>query len=175
LKEAHKFFEEYKGRLVGGLNTFSLARIERFDPVLMQADVTPLYADDVPMVLNVPVQSLQSANFIIRVPYKKGDIVGLAYSQRDIDPVMYGGGDASVRKLAIDDAIVTGGIRPYTQPLLKTDHPDDLIIALRNNFDAKIVLRPDGSILIEAKKDIDLVSEQNLNLTAKNIHFNQHT
>ncbi|MEH6943381.1 Gp138 family membrane-puncturing spike protein [Bacillus sp. JJ722] len=172
MKEANSFFDDFTDNLVGSLHTCCFARIERFDPVLMQADITPLYEDDVPLIQNVPVNTIQTTHFIIRAPYEVGDIVLVVFSQRDIDFVLYGDSEQSVRMMGIDDAVIVGGIIPFTKPL-PVGYEDDLIIATKDDFNTKLVFRKDGSVLLEALKDIDIISKENVNITGQMINFNE--
>lgn len=154
MSEAYKFFERMQHNLVSGLNTCCIARIVNVDLQLMKADVVPLFDEDMPIIKNVPIAAQQTGEFVIRLPYKKGDLVLLVFSQRDIDPIMYGGGEPSTRMLGLDDALIVGGINLFTQPL-----PDgfekDVLIA-KKDFSSRVVLGADGNITIETNGNIFL-------------------
>jgi hypothetical protein len=137
MKEAAAFFNQFKTNLISGLNTCAIGRIEAFDGVKMKADVRIL-PDDV-LIVDVPVGTLQTSDFYIRLPYKKGDYVFVSFAQRDIDGIMHGG-DAtpSERMLSLDDAVVICGINLFTQSLPPAD-ADKLVIGEKNGA-AKIVI-----------------------------------
>jgi len=165
MKEAHIFFEELKSGIVSGLFTCVFARIERFDPKLMQADITPLHEPDANMILNCPVATQQTDDFIMRIPYRPGNIVVVVFSQRDIEPVLYEGSKQSKRYLDMDDAIIIGGINIFTKPLehIPAEHDDDLVIA-HKEFNYRIIGKPDGTV--------NVVSEKEINLDAPRINLN---
>ncbi|RYI25205.1 hypothetical protein EVU96_24890 [Bacillus infantis] len=148
MSEIHRYFERKQDDLLKGMHVCSLCRIEKVDLSLMKADVVPLFEEDLPIIKNVPIAAQQTDDFIIRVPYKKGDIVLAVFSQRDIDSIMYGGGESSVRMMAIDDAIIVGGINLFTKPL-PIENSEDLVIS-KKDFSTKLVLTKSGDILFQA-------------------------
>lgn len=141
-KEASIFFNNYKKGLLNVINTCLIGIIEKFDGETMKANVTLLPNDD--LILDVPVMTLQTSEFYIRVPYEPGDHVLVVFSQRDIDQIMHSG-DASPsdRVLSIDDAIIIGGINLFDDPLPSEDK-DKLVIGQKDGG-AKITMA-DGKI-----------------------------
>lgn len=139
MKKANEFFSKFHSNMVGGLNTCMMGQIENFDPQRMAADVVLLPDGD--LIIDVPVAIQQSEDFYIRVPYQQGDIVLVVFCQRDIDGIMRGG-DAtpSQRMLAMDDAVVIGGINLYTDDALPAANAGDLVIGKKSGG-SKIVLR----------------------------------
>lgn len=137
MKKANDFFSSYTKKLINGINTCLIGQVERFDPVKMQMDVILLPDND--LVVNVPVATLQTSDFFIRLPYQPGDFVLVVFCQKDIDGIMYSG-DAtpSQRKLSLDDAVVVAGINLFDDPLPATN-PDDLVISKKTGTQ-KIVL-----------------------------------
>lgn len=136
-READDFFGRFKDNLIGGLNTCLIGRIERYNPTKMQADVILLPDRD--LIVNVPVATLQSGDYYIRVPFKKWDYVLVVFSQRDIDGIMNSGeATPTDRKLSLDDAIVIGGINLFNAPLPAADS-DKLVIGQKNGA-AKITI-----------------------------------
>lgn len=129
-KEGSTFFQNFKHNLKSGLNTCAIGQIEAFDGEKMKADIKLLPSED--FIVNVPVLAIQTAEFYIRVPYQKGDHVFVAFAQRDIDGIMYETkGQPSERMLSIDDAVVVGGLNPFTQSLPATDS-DKLVIGQKD-------------------------------------------
>lgn len=157
MKEAHNFFKNYKSGMISGLFTCTLARIERFDAKLMQADITPLHEPDASMILNCPVAAQQTGEFVMRFPYQPGNIVVVVFSQRDIEPILYGGGEQSKRYLDMDDAVIIGGINLFTEPLegIPAEHDEDLVIA-HKSFKSRIIMRKDGAIIADTDSNIYL-------------------
>lgn len=143
MKKANDFFRDFQGKTIGSINTCLPGRIERFDPVKMKADVVLLPDGD--LIIDVPVATIQTSEFYIRVPYKVGDSVLVVFAQRDIDGI-FRGGDAnpSQRMLSLDDALVIGGINFFTSAPLPAANAGDLVIGKRDGG-SKIVLNKNNN------------------------------
>ena len=150
------FFNKLSGSLVNEINSCMLGRIETFDASKMKANVVLLVKNkdgNKPMLIEVPVSFIKAGPFFIRPPYKKGDIVLVVFADEDIDNVLLSGDISepnSTRKHSLDDAIVVGGIMPFTQAL-PNEHIEDLVIA-KDDFTTKIVVKEDGEIIIQGGK-----------------------
>lgn len=146
----YQFFEKNNQNLLNSVNTCGFARVVKVDMKYMRMDVQPLFEMDAPQILNVPIATHQTKKFFIRPPYKVGDIVLLIFSQRDIDPIVWEGGEASTRKLSIDDALVIGGVTPFTQPLPDEfeEHKEDFVIATRD-YKTRLIITKDGDIIVD--------------------------
>lgn len=156
-----EFMNNLAGNITGGINNCMMGKIEKFDGKTMKADVTPLVRvrnkagelEDVSMLIEVPVSFVKAGPFVIRPPYKPGDIVLVVFADSDIENVLLSGDTSnpnSTRKHSLDDAIVVGGIMPFTTTL-PSEHLDDLVIA-KNDFSTKIVLKENGEIIIQGGK-----------------------
>lgn len=165
MDNAMGFMSKMAGNIADGINSCIVGRIEKFDGVTMKADVTPLVRvknaagelEEVSMLIEVPVSFVKAGPFVIRPPYKQGDIVLVVFADSDIENVLLSGDTSnpnSTRSHSLDDAIVVGGIMPFTTRLPE-EHLDDLIIA-KDDFTAKIVLSEDGSIEIKSDKQITI-------------------
>lgn len=147
-----QFFNMLSGNLTGQINSCMLGKIEKFDPTTMKAQVVPLVKDK-PMLIEVPVSFMKAGPFIIRPPYKRGDMVLIVFADADIDNILLTG-DVSEpntnRGHSMDDAIVVGGIMPFTGSL-PGEHAEDLIIA-KSDLSAKIVISQEGNITIQGGK-----------------------
>lgn len=142
MSEAHSFFANFKKNMLGTLYTSTIARVEAYDARQNKADITLLPGGD--LVKSVPVAIQQTEEFYFRIPYKTGDLVLVCFSHRDIDPVLYDNGKIpSERMLAMDDAIIVGGINRYTDTLPIAD-AGKLVIGQKNG-EAKITIG-DGEI-----------------------------
>lgn len=158
MDEAMEFMKNLKGNITGGINNCMMAKIEKFDGTTMRADVIPLVRmknkdgklEDVSMLIEVPVSFLKAGPFLIRPPYKSGDIVIVIFADNDIENVLLSGDTSnpnSTRKHSLDDAIIVGSIMPFTTTL-PGEHLDDLIIA-NKDFTTKIVLKENGEVIIQ--------------------------
>lgn len=152
MKEASEFFDKFRDGVISGLNTCTMAEIVSFDPVGMKADIELLPGRD--LVQSVPVAAIRSGGFFVRVPFLKGDTVLVVFSQRDIDGVIYGELETTERMLAIDDAIIVGGITLQSKPLPGANAAD-LVIG-KMDMSAKIVLTAAGGVEITAPEGITL-------------------
>lgn len=149
----------------GEINSCILAKIEKFDPVKLVADVIPLTrmidrtgeANQLSMLINIPVATIQTGNFIIRPPYKKGDIVVIVVADSDIEGTVLTGDISNpntLRKHSLDDGIIIGGFKALNNNL-PNEYTEDLVIADKD-FKTKIVLKNNGDIDIKAKGNLNL-------------------
>jgi hypothetical protein len=157
MSEIHRYFKTKQHDLLKNMNTCAICRIEQVDLSKMKANVVPLFEGELTPILNVPIAAHQTKDFLIRVPYAKGDLVLVVFSQRDIDPILYGGGEPSTRMLGIDDALIVGGINLFTEPLPSV-HSEDLVIT-RKDFSSKIVLKANNDVVIHTDAKVLLGDE----------------
>lgn len=161
IDSANNYINNLLNGVISNINSCLIARIERFDGRKMKADLVPLIKnsdnEEVSMLIEVPVAMVKAGGFVIRPPYKRGDIVVVVFADRDIDNVLLSGKVSnlnSTRKHSLDDAIVIGSISPFTENLPST-HSNDLIIA-KEDLSSKIVLKQDGGIEIKSNKSITI-------------------
>jgi len=163
-----KFFDNFIQEALANLHTCMPARIESFDPVTMKADVQPLFkrkfrgqdAVPLPKQVSVPVACMRAGGFIIRPPYKKGDMALLVFSERALDNVLGTGQMAdpeSNRKHALDDAIIIGGFLPFINTL-SGSNAEDLVIG-KEDFTTRVVLKPDDTAEIIAPKGLNITAD----------------
>lgn len=152
MKEVKEFFEQFKQGMLGGLYTAALAKVEKYDPK-GKADVTLLPDSD--LIGEVPVATLQSSDYFLRVPLKKGDVVVVLFASRSIDGVMHGDPDQDGdRTHDINDAIIVGGINLFADPL-PTANPDDLVMGKKDGT-SRVIIGKDGDVTVEASGKIYL-------------------
>ncbi|MFJ7663754.1 Gp138 family membrane-puncturing spike protein [Lysinibacillus sp. NPDC097162] len=158
-----QFVSENIQESLENINTCLICEILEVDMNSLKADVQPLNDSEATPILDVPIAFHQTEQFIIQVPYKKGDTVLVACSQADIDPLMFGGGDAASRAFSANDALIIGGINYFTKPI-QNEHPDDLVIGTKD-FTTKIVINEAGEVSIKSSKfkveadDIELIGK----------------
>lgn len=167
-EQIEKYFNRKQANLTDSLNTCTLAEIIKVEPGYMRADIK-LLTDDEELIMQVPIASQQTGDFIIWMPYKAGDTVLVVFSQSDIDPFLFGGGDSSERQHAEDDAIIVSGIHSFNESLPDefTEHEEDFVIAKRD-LSARIVIKDNGEILFESDGDMNFTSKKNINISAPN-------
>jgi hypothetical protein len=147
--EAYAALDAFRQGIIGGLYTSALAVVESYSPT-GKANISILPDGD--LVSSVPVATIQGGGFYVRAPLKKGDIVVVVFSYRSIDGVMHQADDQSPRTHDINDAIIVGGINPFTSPLPAED--GDKLVLSNANGSGKITIAPDGLITIKGRDEI---------------------
>lgn len=181
MSEAVKFFDSISKEIADGTRVCLIAKIDRYDPQTMQADVTPLHKQkfkdgtiiQMPMILSVPVSHLKAGPFIIRPPYQRGDLVIVAFSDYSLEEVLITGtpqAPRSNRRHSIDDAIVISGVMPYTSQY-PSEHGNDLLIS-KQDLAAKIVITQDNQIIIKTNAPITVESSSTVNVKGSTINLN---
>lgn len=159
------FFYKLSNGIINGINNCMLGKIDNFNSKTMKADIMPLVkkryengeVENVSLLIEVPVSAMKAGPFVIRPPYRKGDIVLVVFADSDIENALLSGDVSkpnSTRKHSLDDAIVVGGVMPFTNTLPE-EHSKDLIIG-NEDFSTKIVLKEAGGILFESDKEITI-------------------
>jgi len=165
LSEVLDFMDGILQESIGGINSCTIGKIEKFDATTMKANVIPLVkkknkdgtTEDVSLLIEVPVSFLKAGPFLIRPPYKAGDIVLVVFSDRDIENVLFSGDKGEPIRCethSLDNAIVVSGIMPFTKTL-PGEHSNDLIIA-KEDLTSKIVIKENGEILIESDRGVTI-------------------
>lgn len=165
MSEVLSFFDGILSETMEEINSCTIGKIEKFDPVTMKANVVPLVkkknkdgtTEDISLLIEVPVSFLKAGPFLIRPPYKPGDMVLVVFADKDIENVLYSGdkGEPIRDELhSLDNAIVVSGIMPFTKTLPE-ENEDDLVIA-KDDFTAKLVIKEDGEIYIKSDKGITI-------------------
>lgn len=153
MDDAMEFMSGLTNGITAGINNCILGKIERFDGQSMKADIIPMVRSSdggASMLIEVPVSFIKAGPFLIRPPYKKGDVVVVMFADNDIENVLLSGEISdpnSNRKHSLDDAIAIGSIMPFTKTL-PDEHLSDLVIA-KDDFSSKIVIKESGDIIIE--------------------------
>lgn len=154
--------------LLSGMYTCTLAKIIKVDMKYMRCDVQPLFDDEAKPIVDVPFGMHQHDEFLIRFPYRKGDIVFLAFCKEDMAPVLFEDGNREMAADGLfreDDAFVIGGVNLFTKPLenIPPDHDESFLIC-RKDFNTRIEIDKNGKIIVETKEqDIDVKTDKNIN------------
>lgn len=167
------FFRDLMETRIAQIHTSAICRIVKFDSETMRATVQPLRkvmlangeSVEMPIIEHVPVSCPRAGGFVIRPPYREGDVVLVVFVERAIDTIMQTGDVAEPtyrRKHDITDAIVVSALSPAPVPL-PGDHGDDLVIA-KDDFSARIVMKTNGDIEIATSGSVNISGEEiNLN------------
>ncbi len=193
MSELNKLIEEFFHDQQERTHTTILARIEKYDHVEMKADIKPLvkeYYDttgeaeydhvELETIKNASVACLRAGEgkFIIRPPYKEGDIVLAVCSERSIDNVIETGEiseQVGSRRHSLQDALVIGGVTVEPDPM-PDEHEDDLLICKTgSDIKTRIVLFEDEDKVTVAKGDagdydaeVTLQANNDINVNSKN-------
>ncbi len=148
-KNANSFFDDLKKGIAGETNVCKMAKVVNFYPETMKVDVMPLPSEDNSMIINVPVATVRSKDFLIYYPLKPDDKVILIFVDNDTDNILLGEDSAETeRGHDISDCICIGGITLLNDSL-DVDDADSLVVQNISNS-AKIKIKNDGKIQIEA-------------------------
>ena len=148
-KNANNFFDNLKKNIAGETNVCKMAKVVKFYPDTMKVDVMPMPSEDNAMIINVPVATIRSKDFVVYYPLKADDIVILIFADNDTDSILLGEDKAETeRGHDVSDCICIGGITLLNDNL-SIDDPDSLIIQNISNT-AKIKVKDNGKIEIEA-------------------------
>ena len=149
-RHANNFFEDFKKNIAGETNVCKMAKVVKFYPETMKVDVLPLPSEDNSMIINVPVATVRSKDFLIYYPLEADDIVILIFADNDTDNILLGEDSIETeRGHDISDCICIGGIT-LLNDTLEVDDKDALVMQNISNS-ASISIKKDGDIKIKAK------------------------
>lgn len=149
-RHANNFFEDFKKNIAGETNVCKMAKVVKFYPETMKVDVMPLPSEDNSMVINVPVATVRSKDFVIYYPLEVDDVVILIFADNDTDNILLGEDSIETeRGHDISDCICIGGIT-LLNDTLEVDNKDALVMQNISNT-ASISIKKDGDIKIKAK------------------------
>lgn len=168
-----KVLGNLSGGVMNNLNNCMLCRVEKYDVAKMKAELTPMLRvegvegelEELHLLIEVPVMLLKAGPFVIRPPYKQGDIVVVVFADGDIENILLSGDVSnpnSKRRHSLDDAIVIGGLMPFTEDL-PSGNSNDLVIG-KDDFSSSIIFKENG--------DIDITASGNINIKGQRINLN---
>lgn len=150
---------------ISELHTCLPARIEKYDPQKLRAEITLLNKAEleggeviIPPIIEVPVRVLKAGPFLIRPPYEKGDVVLVIFSERALDKLLITGEPESVqltRKHALDDALVLGGLRAEQADKAPEEYSKDLIAGMTDGEEwfSYLTFTQEGPVILELDQD----------------------
>ena len=166
--ELNEYLEAVIEERLSDLHTVALAKIVSFDNSSMIGSIKPLFSRvlqdgsqiSAPVVSGVPVAGVRSGGWTVRIPYKPGDVVLVAYAERAIDTAKNGSeGDPGYnRKHSIDDAVIIGGV------LTSASVTGDGVVI--EGPSSRVQLSDNGNINIEASGDVSVSSQGDISLNA---------
>lgn len=148
---------------LGSFWTACLARIEEIDQVKCRAKVKPLVKlpvapdrwEELPVLLDIPIDIARAGPFYVRRPYKEKDIVVLVILSHSLERVLHDHEPhepGSIHLNNLNDCVVLGGFRADTDGEYPTDWQEDLIVQNADTGTA-VVFHKDGKIDIFVEDD----------------------
>lgn len=151
MENANKFLKDYANGISKGMNVAKLGKVVKFYPDTMRIDVMPLPSEDNAMIINVPVATVRTKDFLLYYPFKPDDNVVLLFADNDTDNILLGEDSIETeRDHDVSDCICLGGFTLLTEKL-KVDDKEAFIMQNMDNT-AKIILKKNGDIDIKCKK-----------------------
>lgn len=149
MSNANDFFNDFKNHINKGINVCKMGKVNKFNPQNMTVDVTPLPTEDNAMILNVPVATVKSKDYLIYYPFEVDDYVILLFADNDTDNIMLGQDSIqSERNHDVSDCVCLGGFSLFNDTLNVSD-TSSLVIQNTSNT-AKISVNKSGDIDVEA-------------------------
>ena len=130
------------------IHTCKVGEVVNFNKENHSVDVIPLPSEDNAVVLNVPIVTMRTADFIVYYPFEVGDKVILIFADTDTENIKMGEDSAETeRSHDITDCFCIGGFTLITDSL-DIEDTDSLCIQTVNNS-SSIVMTKDGDINIK--------------------------
>lgn len=150
MENANKFLKDFANGISKGVNVAKLGKVVKFYPEVMKADVMPLPSEDNAMIINVPVATVRTKDFLLYYPLKPDDNVVLLFVDNDTDNILLGEDSIETeRDHDVSDCICLGGITLLKEKL-DVDDKDALVIQNIENT-ARININKNGEIDIRSK------------------------
>ncbi len=150
MENANKFLKDFASGISKGVNVSKLGKVVKFYPEVMKADVMPLPSEDNAMIINVPVATVRTSDFLLYYPLKPDDNVVLLFVDNDTDNILLGEDSIETeRDHDVSDCICLGGITLLKEKL-DVDDKDALVIQNIENT-ARININKNGEIDIRSK------------------------
>ncbi len=176
MNEFNKLIKDYVKTEVDSINTLLPAKIKRYYPSEMRADIVLLNKVEVngniseqSCIYSCPVMLPKVAGFFIGMPYKEGDVVMVAFSQVALDDLLNSGEAEETkqnRRFSLDDGVVLGGVQIESKGTLANASDEDIVM---ENIDTGTIIKvkANGDIEINGSKNITVSNEESINITTK--------
>lgn len=150
MDNVNQFFNDFAGHIGKGINVAKLAKVVKYYPENMKVDVMPFPTGDSAMILNVPLATIATQDYLVYYPLKADDIVVLLFIDYDTDNILLGEDNLETeRGHDVSDCVAIGCISLFKEPLSVSD-TDSLLIQEKGGK-SKIRLNK-GEIEIESPK-----------------------
>ena len=166
----NKFIDSFAKDMAANTVVAKLAKVKKFDPKNMYVEAMPLPSEDNSVVINVPVATLRSKDFVAYYPLKPDDYVVLLFMDGDTDQILLGQDKADTERAHdVSDCIAVGGFTLYKDNL---DIVDDSGFVIQNltNKDSYIDMKKNGDIEMKGK-NITIEAKSKIDMKAPAIHL----
>jgi len=157
--QVNELVKKMLNRKLDNLHVAIPARINKYDPQKMRAEITLLVknrdGEVIPPILEVPVKHEKFGPFILRPGYKKGDVVQVLFNERALDKLLITGKPEDTvfrRRFSYDDAVIIGGLKIEQENKYPAEEPESFYVC---NLEKKVklYLNPDGTFRIANDQD----------------------
>ena len=150
MDNVNEFFNDLSSGISKGLNVAKLAKVVKYYPENMKVDVIPYPTEESAMIINVPLATIATKDYLVYYPLKPDDIVVLLFIDYDTDNILLGEDSLETeRGHDVSDCVAIGCISLFKEPLSVSDI-DSLLIQEKGGK-SKIRLNK-GEIEIEAPR-----------------------
>ena len=150
MDNVNSFFDELGQGISNGLNVAKFAKVVKYYPENMKVDVMPFPTKDSAMIINVPLATISTKDYLVYYPLKPDDVVVLLFIDYDTDNILLGEDSLETeRGHDLSDCVAIGCISLFKEPL-KVSDIDSLVIQDKGGK-SKIKLNSEG-VEIEAPK-----------------------
>ena len=150
MDNVNEFFNDLSNGISKGLNVAKLAKVVKFYPENMKVDVMPYPTEESAMIINVPLATIATKDYLVYYPLKPDDIVVLLFIDYDTDNILLGEDSIETeRGHDVSDCVAIGCISLFKESLSISD-TDSLLIQEKGGK-SKIRLNK-GEVEIEAPR-----------------------
>lgn len=122
MENVNEFFNDLTKGINKGLNVAKLAKVVKFYPDHMNVDVMPYPTKDSAMILNVPLATISTKDYLVYYPLKPDDIVVLLFIDYDTDNILLGEDSLETeRGHDLSDCVAIGCISLFKESLSVSD------------------------------------------------------
>lgn len=150
MDNVNSFFDELGQGISNGLNVAKLAKVVKYYPENMKVDVMPFPTKESAMILNVPLATISTKDYLVYYPLKPDDIVVLLFIDYDTDNILLGEDSLETeRGHDLSDCVAIGCISLFKESLSVSDI--NSLVLQDKGGKTKISLNS-GGVEIEAPK-----------------------
>lgn len=150
MEDVNGFFGDFALGISKGVNVAKLAKVVKYYPENMKVDVMPYPTEDSAMIINVPLMTIATEDFLVYYPLKPDDVVVLLFVDYDTDNILLGEDSLETeRGHDVSDCVAIGCISLFNENL-DIEDKEALNIQTKDRS-ASIVMKKNGDINIKCK------------------------